>query len=72
MRYILSGTIVTDRSGGGKFSMVTLNPTLILRDINMSAYTIDEIHAQAHKLCFIANSLNFKIDINSKIIKNQP
>ena len=57
------GCMVTDASGGGKFKNVTLNPYIKLKNGSIIAKTIDEIHAKAHKLCFIANSVNFPIQI---------
>lgn len=55
-----TGTMELDKNGGGKFTEVTLNPEVIVTDSNM----LDEankLHEEANKMCFIANSCNFKI-----------
>ncbi|MEB5742665.1 OsmC family protein [Klebsiella aerogenes] len=51
----------------GRFTHIYLRPNVILRDgddINLAG----ELHQQAHKLCFIANSLNFPITCHPTII----
>jgi organic hydroperoxide reductase OsmC/OhrA len=55
-----SGTMVEDADGGGHFTEVTLRP-----HVTVSASTdLDaarELHARAHRLCFIARSVNFPV-----------
>lgn len=46
--------------GPGRFTQVTLRPTITITDASMQA-TADLIHDRAHKKCFIANSCNFPI-----------
>jgi organic hydroperoxide reductase OsmC/OhrA len=46
--------------GGGHFTGVLLKPTVTVQDIEM----IDKamaLHEKAHKLCFIARSMNFPV-----------
>lgn len=54
------GVLKINNDGGGRFELVTLKPSIILVD---SAYIheVNELHKQAGKLCFIANSVNFEI-----------
>jgi organic hydroperoxide reductase OsmC/OhrA len=54
------GTMIETENGGGKFEAVTLHPTVTVKDISM----VDKamlLHTKANELCFIANSLNFKV-----------
>ncbi|MDB5198386.1 MAG: peroxiredoxin [Chitinophagaceae bacterium] len=51
--------IVTD-NGGGYFIEVTLFPEVTITDSAMEE-TANELHREANKLCFIANSCNFPI-----------
>jgi organic hydroperoxide reductase OsmC/OhrA len=54
------GTMVETNDGGGHFKEVILYPQVIVEDGSM----IDkarELHQEAHKLCFIANSCNFPV-----------
>ncbi|MGJ8684521.1 MAG: OsmC family protein [Nonlabens sp.] len=54
----------SDMSGG--FSKVVLNPVVTLKDPSQELLAMS-LHEQAHKLCFIANSVKFDIDIQSVI-----
>lgn len=54
------GTMIETENGGGKFESVSLHPTVTVKDISM----VDKamlLHTKANELCFIANSVNFKI-----------
>jgi organic hydroperoxide reductase OsmC/OhrA len=55
-----TGTMVVDSSGGGRFSEVTLHPTVMITTRSLHDKAM-ELHAEANKLCFIANSTNFPI-----------
>jgi organic hydroperoxide reductase OsmC/OhrA len=46
--------------GGGKFTSVTLYPTITLKNISQQE-NANALHSKADELCFIANSLNFKV-----------
>jgi organic hydroperoxide reductase OsmC/OhrA len=46
--------------GGGKFTSVTLYPTITLKNISQQE-NANALHSKANELCFIANSLNFKV-----------
>ena len=55
-----SGIMQETADGGGHFTEVTLRPSVVITD----AAHIDkanELHNDAHKLCFIANSVNFPV-----------
>lgn len=55
-----TGTMVETADGGGHFSNVTLYPNVVVADVTMIAKA-NELHHQANKLCFIANSCNFPV-----------
>lgn len=54
-------------NGSGKFTEVTLHPIVKITDQNMTVKA-KELHEEANKMCFIANSCNFKIGHNPQII----
>jgi organic hydroperoxide reductase OsmC/OhrA len=55
-----TGTMTESKNGGGKFTEVTLNPTVIVKETSMCDKAI-ELHQKANELCFIANSVNFPV-----------
>ena len=55
-----SGTMIETENGGGYFSEVTLKPTVTVKNPDMVNKAI-ELHKKANELCFISNSVNFKV-----------
>jgi organic hydroperoxide reductase OsmC/OhrA len=55
-----SGTMIETADGGGEFSEVVLRPRVELAD-PAQAGLLPGIHERAHKLCFIARSVNFPV-----------
>ena len=56
------GVMIEDPvTGGGRFERVTLRPEVRLQSGDASR--IKAVHDRAHELCFVANSLNFPVDI---------
>ncbi|MVM31425.1 OsmC family peroxiredoxin [Spirosoma sp. HMF4905] len=55
-----TGVMTETPDGGGHFTEVTLYPTIIVAEESMIAKA-NELHHQANKLCFIANSCNFPV-----------
>jgi organic hydroperoxide reductase OsmC/OhrA len=54
------GLMDEDAKGSGRFTEVTLNPLVTVKETSM----IDKanaLHNDAHKMCFIANSVNFPV-----------
>ena len=51
-----SGEIEVDGDGAGRFASITLRPEVRLADESHRGEA-DALHAEAHRLCFIANSL---------------
>jgi organic hydroperoxide reductase OsmC/OhrA len=60
------GIMTETKSGGGKFTEVTLNPNVIVKETSMFNKAI-ELHRKANELCFIANSVNFPVHHNPTI-----
>ena len=58
-----TGKLQETEDGGGHFTDVTLNPIVIVSEESMIGKA-NELHHQANKLCFIANSCNFPINHN--------
>lgn len=61
------GIMLETEDGGGRFQEVRLVPTITVTDISM-ADKIDELHKRANGLCFIANSVNFPVYHQSKVL----
>lgn len=58
-----TGIMEETENGSGKFIEVTLNPKVKITDGNMIERA-NELHGEANKMCFIANSCNFKVRHN--------
>jgi organic hydroperoxide reductase OsmC/OhrA len=54
------GVMTETADGGGRFTEVTLYPIVTVTESSMIEKA-NELHAEANKLCFIANSCNFPI-----------
>lgn len=58
-------------SGSGFFNRAILKPVVSIKEASKKELAM-QLHEKAHQLCFIANSCNFPIEIQSKIeIKTQ-
>jgi organic hydroperoxide reductase OsmC/OhrA len=55
-----TGVMVETANGGGRFTEVTLNPTVTVTE-NSMAEKANALHKKANELCFIANSVNFPV-----------
>ncbi|MBU2527081.1 MAG: OsmC family protein [Bacteroidetes bacterium] len=55
-----TGILEETENGSGKFTEVTLNPKVRIKEQNMIEKA-NKLHEEANKMCFIANSCNFKI-----------
>ena len=55
-----SGIMQETADGGGHFTEVTLRPSVVITD-GAQIDKANELHSDAHKLCFIANSVNFPV-----------
>ena len=55
-----TGTMRLNRDGSGQFEEVTLHPEVTVAD-PAHRELADEMHHEANRLCFIANSVNFPV-----------
>ena len=55
-----SGTMIENADRSGQFVEVILNPLVTLAETAMEERAL-ELHQEANKLCFIANSVNFPV-----------
>ncbi len=62
-----TGIMEEDKNGSGKFVAVTLHPEVHIED-ESHIKKANELHTEANKMCFIANSCNFKIKHDPKTI----
>jgi organic hydroperoxide reductase OsmC/OhrA len=53
------GTLELDPDGGGRFTLVTLHPTVRIAAGDPARAA--ELHRAAHEKCFVANSVNFPV-----------
>lgn len=61
------GTMVEDPGGGGRFCGAVLRPVATLA-AGSDAALATALHEEAHRLCFIANSLNFPVSIEPVVL----
>ena len=59
------GKMIED-DNGGHFTEVVLKPTVSISDATKSNLA-QELHHKAHQLCFISNSVNFEVKIESEV-----
>ncbi len=62
----ISGEVDSSTSGGGRFVRATLQPTITISDPDRLDLAT-KLHDEAHHKCFIANSVNFSIEVAPKI-----
>jgi organic hydroperoxide reductase OsmC/OhrA len=55
-----SAMMIETGDGGGRFTEATLNPVVTIADSAMKEKA-NALHRKANELCFIANSLNFRV-----------
>ncbi len=58
------GTMVETADGGGHFTGVTLRPEVT---VHSGHEKLPELHEKAHHVCFIANSVNFPVTVQSVV-----
>jgi organic hydroperoxide reductase OsmC/OhrA len=58
-----TGLMIEQKTGGGQFKEVTLNPKVIVADGSMIERA-NQLHHKAHEICYIANSVNFEVKCN--------
>jgi organic hydroperoxide reductase OsmC/OhrA len=64
---IAKGTMVEDPVRGGYFTEVVLTISVTITDVSKKEIA-EELHHEANKLCFVANSVNFPVKHNPQIL----
>ena len=62
-----SGVMAEGADGSGRFTEVTLHPVMTISD-PARIQEAEALHAKAHELCFIANSVNFPVLCASPLV----
>lgn len=65
------GIMLEEPSGKGYFQEVILRPQVRLSNPDRQAEAL-ALHEQAHAYCFIANSVNFPVRVEPKILSSKP
>ena len=60
------GTMEESENGSRRFKQIVLKPTVIVTEARM-IQTATDLHHNANEMCFIANSLNFKVEHQPRI-----
>jgi organic hydroperoxide reductase OsmC/OhrA len=63
-----SGVMQETNDGGGQFVQVVLKPTVKISAGDNRDKALD-LHHEAHRLCFIARSVNFPVEVAPEILE---
>jgi organic hydroperoxide reductase OsmC/OhrA len=63
------GTLTLERNGAGRFTRATLRPRVLVRDGSLE--TARQLHEEAHRRCFVANSVSFPVACEPTIEREQ-
>ncbi|MEK6451744.1 MULTISPECIES: OsmC family protein [unclassified Myroides] len=63
-------TLVLNADGSGRITKVVLNPIVRIKNESQKALAL-QLHIQANKLCFIANSCNFEIEHHAQCFNEE-
>jgi organic hydroperoxide reductase OsmC/OhrA len=66
-RDLAFGEMREQADGAGQFTRVILRPRVTVTSVSDRAKAL-ALHAQAHHHCFIANSVNFPVEIEAEIL----
>ena len=61
------GVMLMDKQGSGRFNEIVLRPTISIAP-ESDKELANSLHENAHKMCFLANSCNFEIRVEAKVI----
>jgi organic hydroperoxide reductase OsmC/OhrA len=61
------GTMTEHRDGSGEFTNVTLRPSVVIDDHSRRDRAL-QLHADVHRYCFIARSVNFPITLEPQVV----
>jgi organic hydroperoxide reductase OsmC/OhrA len=61
-----TGTMVEDEGGGGRFTAAVLKPVVTIA-AGGDMVRAEALHDDAHRMCFIANSVSFPVTIEPAV-----
>jgi organic hydroperoxide reductase OsmC/OhrA len=61
------GTLSVERGGAGRLTRATLRPKVTVREGSLETATA--LHAEAHRRCFVANSVNFPVAVEPTVVR---
>jgi organic hydroperoxide reductase OsmC/OhrA len=61
------GQLEIERGGAGRFTEATLHPRVVIRSGDLE--TARRLHEEAHRKCFIANSVNFPVRYEPEFVR---
>ena len=61
------GAMEEDSTGAGRFTEVELRPVVTIEQGSDAAHAL-RLHHDAHEKCFIANSVNFPVQVSPRIV----
>ena len=64
------GTLEEGADGGGEFVRAVLRPAVTIR-AGDDPRKARELHQEAHRLCFVARSVNFPVEVEPEIVMEQ-
>jgi organic hydroperoxide reductase OsmC/OhrA len=64
------GTMEEERDGSGRFTAVELRP-LVTLERGADAARAMALHQDAHRLCFIARSVNFPVSVSAELLERR-
>ena len=56
-----TGVMIELKDGSGRFEKVTLQPVVVIKE-KANKHLAENLHEEAHRNCFIANSVNFPVN----------
>ncbi|MCE7009378.1 OsmC family protein [Kibdelosporangium philippinense] len=65
------GLLEMEKDGSGQFSEVLLKPQVVITSADKVEQAV-ELHHQAHKMCFIARSMNFPVRCEPTVSAGHP
>jgi organic hydroperoxide reductase OsmC/OhrA len=63
------GTMQTEADGNGRFTKVTLRPRVRISGEFDETKAV-ALHQDAHKFCFVSNSVNFPVEVEPEIVRS--
>ena len=63
------GSMAENADGSGQFTSVSLRPKMTITDASKIAESL-ALHERAHEMCYIARSVNFKVECHPTVVSS--